>query len=139
MSKAQKRKGAKARSKVKKLSKPARSKAAAKPVGKAKPKREQVKKAARAIASAAEAVAVEVIEQPAPGVLRCDGSRGDGGTSSELNRKRAEPERAGEAVGLPFPLTLSPLLGAILGGAIGFWVGIGTDIRCCFATAPTSD
>jgi hypothetical protein len=56
-------------SKVKKLSKPARSKAAAKPVGKAKPKREQVKKAARAIAWAAEAVAVEVIEQPAPGVL----------------------------------------------------------------------
>ena len=28
-----------------------------------------MKKAARAIASAAEAVAVEVIEQPAPGVL----------------------------------------------------------------------
>ena len=68
-SKAQKRKGAKARSKVKMLSKPARSKAAAKPVGKAKPKRSQVKKAARAIAPAAEAVAVEVIEQPAPGVL----------------------------------------------------------------------
>jgi hypothetical protein len=68
-SKAQKRKGAKARSKVKKLSKPARSKATAKPVGKAKPKRPQVKKAARAIAPAAEAVAVEVIEQPAPGIL----------------------------------------------------------------------
>jgi hypothetical protein len=66
-SKVQKRKGAIARPKVKKLSKLARSKAAAKPVSKAKPKRPQVKKAAQAIAPAVEAVAVEVIEQPAPG------------------------------------------------------------------------
>jgi hypothetical protein len=68
-SKVQKRKAAKARSKVKKLSKPARSKAAAKPVAKAKPKHPLVKKAARAVAPAVEAVAVEVIEQPAPGAL----------------------------------------------------------------------
>jgi hypothetical protein len=67
-SKVQKRKGAKARSKVKKLSKPASSKATAKPVAKAKPKRGQVKKAARPVAPA-EPVAVEVIEQTAPGVL----------------------------------------------------------------------
>ena len=67
-SKVQKRKGPKARPIVKKLSKPPRSKAAAKPVAKAKPKRAQVKKAARPVAPAVEAVAVEVIEQPAPGV-----------------------------------------------------------------------
>jgi hypothetical protein len=66
--KVQKRKGPKARVKVKKLSKPARSKAAAKPVAEAKPKRAQVKKAARAVAPA-EPVAVEVIKQPTPGVL----------------------------------------------------------------------
>ena len=44
-----------------------RRKAAAQPVAKAKPKRPQVKKAARPVAPA-EPVAVEVIEQPAPGV-----------------------------------------------------------------------
>jgi hypothetical protein len=43
-SKVQKKKGAKARPKVKKLSKPARSKGMAKPVAKAKPKRAPVKK-----------------------------------------------------------------------------------------------
>jgi hypothetical protein len=43
-------------------------KAAAKSVAKAKPKRGQVKKAARPVAPA-EPVAVEVIEQTAPGVL----------------------------------------------------------------------
>jgi hypothetical protein len=68
-SKVQKRKAAKARSKIKKLSKPARGKAAARPVAKAKPKRPQVKKAARANAPVVEAVAVEVIELPAPGAL----------------------------------------------------------------------
>ena len=68
-SKVQKRKGAKARPRVKKLSKPARSKAAAKPVAKAKPKRASVKKATRPVAPAVETVAVEVIEQPAPGVI----------------------------------------------------------------------
>jgi hypothetical protein len=68
--KVQKRKGAKARPKAKKLSKAARGKAAAKPtVARAKPKRAPVKKAARPVASAVETVAVEVIEQPAPGVM----------------------------------------------------------------------
>jgi hypothetical protein len=67
-SKVQKRKGPKAPVKVKKLSKPARSKAAAMPVAKAKPKRPQVKKAARPVAPA-EPVAAEVIEQSTPGVL----------------------------------------------------------------------
>ena len=68
-SKVQKRKGPKARPKLKKLSKPARSKAAAKPVAKAKPKRAQVKKAARAVAPAVEAVAVETIEQSDAGAI----------------------------------------------------------------------
>jgi hypothetical protein len=68
-SKVQKKKGAKARPKVKKLSKPARSKAMAKPVAKAKPKRAQVKKAPRPIAPAVDTVAVEVIEQPAASVI----------------------------------------------------------------------
>jgi hypothetical protein len=67
-SKVQKTKGPKAHPKVKKASKPARSKAAAKPVAKAKPKRAQVKKAARPVAPA-EPVAVELFEQPAPGEL----------------------------------------------------------------------
>jgi hypothetical protein len=68
-SKVQKKKGAKARPKVKKLSKPARSKAMAKPAAKAKPKRAQVKKAPRAVAPAVDTVAVEVIEQPAASVI----------------------------------------------------------------------
>jgi hypothetical protein len=61
--KVQKKKGAKARPKVKKLSKPARSKGMAKPVAKAKPKRASVKKNEQP-APAAEAVVVEAIEQP---------------------------------------------------------------------------
>jgi hypothetical protein len=64
-SKVQKKKGAKARPKVKKLSKPARSKGMAKPVAKAKPKRAPVKKNEQP-APAAEAVVVEAIEQPMP-------------------------------------------------------------------------
>jgi hypothetical protein len=69
-SKAQKRKGAKARPKAKKLSKAARGKAAPKrAVARAKPKRAPVKKAARPVAPTVETVAVEVIEQPAPGVI----------------------------------------------------------------------
>jgi hypothetical protein len=69
-SKAQKRKGTKARPKAKKLSKVARGKSAAmQAVAKAKPKRAPVKKAARPIPSAVETVAVEAIEQPAPGVI----------------------------------------------------------------------
>ena len=38
-------------------------------VARAKPKRVPVKKAARPVAPAVETVAVEVIEQPAPGVI----------------------------------------------------------------------
>jgi hypothetical protein len=68
--KVQKRKGAKARPKAKKLPKATRGKAAAKRVvARAKPKRAPVKKAARPVAPAVETVAVEVIEQPAPGVI----------------------------------------------------------------------
>jgi hypothetical protein len=68
--KIQKRKGAKARPKAKKLSNAMRGKAAAKrAVARAKPKRAPVKKAARRpVAPAVETVAVEVIEQPAPAV-----------------------------------------------------------------------
>ena len=66
----QKKKGATARPKAKKLSKAARGKAAAKrAAAAAKPKRAPVKKAAQPVASAVETVAVEVIEQPAPGVI----------------------------------------------------------------------
>jgi hypothetical protein len=66
--KVQKRKGAKARPKAKKLSKATRGKAAAKrAVARAKPKRAPMKKAARPVAPAIETV-VEVIEQPAPAV-----------------------------------------------------------------------
>ena len=69
-SKVQKQKGAKARPKAKKLSKAARGKPAAKrAVARAKPKRAPLKKAARPVAPAVETVAVEVIEQPAPGVI----------------------------------------------------------------------
>jgi len=69
-SKVQKKKGAKGRPKSKKLSKAARGKAAAKrAVAKAKPKRPPMKKAARPVAPAIETVAVEVIEQAAPGVI----------------------------------------------------------------------
>ena len=68
-SKAQKRKGA-PRPKAKKLSKATRGKAVAKgAAGRTKPKRAPVKKAARPVAPVVETVAVEVIEQPAPGVI----------------------------------------------------------------------
>jgi hypothetical protein len=43
--------------------------AAKRAVAKAKSKRASAKKAARPVASAVETVAVEVIEQPAPGVI----------------------------------------------------------------------
>jgi hypothetical protein len=66
-SKVQKKMGATARPKAKKA---ARGKAAAKrAIARAKPKRAPVKKAARPAAPAVETVAVEVIEQPAPGVI----------------------------------------------------------------------
>ena len=65
-----KRKGAKARPKAKKLSKAARGKAVAKrAVARAKPKRAPMKKATLPVAPAVETVAVEVIEQPAPGAI----------------------------------------------------------------------
>jgi hypothetical protein len=70
-SKTQKKKGAKAHPKAKKLSKAARGKAAAKrTVARAKPKRAPAKKRMKQpTAPAVEIVAVEVIEQPAPGVI----------------------------------------------------------------------
>ena len=56
--------------KATKLSEPARGKAAAKrAVARARPKRAPLKKAARPVAPSVETVAVEVIEQPAPGVI----------------------------------------------------------------------
>jgi hypothetical protein len=67
-SKVQKRKGTTARSKVRKLSKAARGKAMKRTVARAKPKRAQVKKAARAVTAAVETVAVEGLSIPAPGV-----------------------------------------------------------------------
>jgi hypothetical protein len=68
--KVQKKKAAKARSNAKKLSKSARGKAAAKrAVVRTKSKRRPAKKTARPIALTVETVAVEVIEQPAPGVV----------------------------------------------------------------------
>jgi hypothetical protein len=70
-SKVQKKKGAKARPKAKKVSKAARGKAPAKrTVARAKPKRAPAKKRMKQpTAPAVETVAVEVIEQPAPGVI----------------------------------------------------------------------
>jgi CelD/BcsL family acetyltransferase involved in cellulose biosynthesis len=67
--KIQKRKGAKARPKARKLSNAMGGKAAAKrAVARAKPKRARVKKAARPVAPPIETVAAEGIEQPAPAV-----------------------------------------------------------------------
>jgi len=73
-SKIQKRKGAKARPKAKKLSKATRGKVVAKgAAARTKPKRAPVKKDARKVkqpvAPVVETVAVEVIEQPAPDVI----------------------------------------------------------------------
>ncbi len=66
----QKREAAKARPNAKNLSKAARGKVAAKrAIARAKPKRAPVKKVARPVAPAVEAVAVEVIEQPAPDII----------------------------------------------------------------------
>jgi hypothetical protein len=67
-SKVQKRKGATARSRARKVSKAARGKATKRTVARAKPKRAPVKKAApkvkQTVDPAVETVAVEVIEQP---------------------------------------------------------------------------
>jgi hypothetical protein len=72
-SKAQKRKGATARGKARKVAKSARGKATKRTVASAKPKPAPVKKAARKVkrpvAPVVETVAAEVIEQPAPGVI----------------------------------------------------------------------
>jgi hypothetical protein len=60
------------RGKARKVSKSAKAKVAKRTVASAKPKRAPVKKAAREVkqpvVSVVETVAVEVIEQPAPGV-----------------------------------------------------------------------
>jgi hypothetical protein len=58
-----------ARPKAKKLSKAARGKATKRAVARGKPKRAPMKKAARPAAPTVETAAVEVIEQPAPGVI----------------------------------------------------------------------
>jgi hypothetical protein len=70
-SKVQKKKGAKARPKAKKLSKAARGKAVVKrTVARAKPKRAPTKKRMKQpTAPTLETVAIEVTEQPAPGVI----------------------------------------------------------------------
>jgi hypothetical protein len=70
-SKVQKKKGATARPKAKKPSRAARGKAAAQQtVARAKPKRAPAKRRMKhSTAPAVETVAVEVIEQPAPGVI----------------------------------------------------------------------
>ena len=72
-SKAPKRKAATARGKTRKVTKSARAKATKPTVARAKTKRAPVKKAVRKVkrpvAPAVETVAVEVIEQPAPGVI----------------------------------------------------------------------
>ena len=72
-SKAPNRKAATARGKARKATKSARAKATKPTVARAKTKRAPVKKAVRKVkrpvAPAVETVAVEVIEQPAPGVI----------------------------------------------------------------------
>jgi hypothetical protein len=68
-SKVQKRKGAAARPKAKKVSGAARGKVTKRAVARGKPKRTPVKKAARTAAPRLETVAVGVVEQPAPGAI----------------------------------------------------------------------
>jgi hypothetical protein len=97
-SKLKKRKGATAHPKARKLSKASRAKATKRTVAKTKPKRAPVKTAARKVkrpvTPVVETVAVEVIEQPAPGVILSRKSR--------RHVKRAEPGalRALTALGL---------------------------------------
>jgi hypothetical protein len=64
-SKVQKRKGATARPKAKKLSKTARGKAMKRAVARAKPKHASANKAVRPATPTVETGAIEVIEQPA--------------------------------------------------------------------------
>ena len=68
LSKVQKRKAATARPKAHKLTKVARGKATKRTVAGAKPKRAQVKKAAKPVTAAVETVAVEELSILAPGV-----------------------------------------------------------------------
>jgi hypothetical protein len=68
-SKVQKREGATARPKAKKLSKAARGKATKRAVARGKPKRAPMNNPTRPAAPTVETAAVEVIEQPAPGVI----------------------------------------------------------------------
>ena len=75
-SKVQKKKGATARPKARKISKAARGKATKRTVASAKPKRAPVKKAVRKVkqpvAPVVETVVVKVIEQPAAGVTKVE-------------------------------------------------------------------
>ena len=79
----------------------ARKAAQAKTLAKAKPKHAPVKKAARKVkqpvAPVVETVAVEVVEQPAPGRDSCHESRGD--TSSKLNRAHNASKRTPSSLG----------------------------------------
>ena len=77
-------------------------KAAKRAVAKTKPKRAPVKKTARKVeqqpvAPVVETVAVEVVEQPAPGRDSCHESRGD--TSSKLNRAHNATKRTPSSLG----------------------------------------
>ena len=95
-SKAQKRK-ATTRGKAGKVAKSATRKRTV-----AKPKRAPVKKTARKVeqqpvAPVVETVAVEVVEQPAPGRDSCHESRGD--TSSKLNRAHNATKRTPSSLG----------------------------------------
>jgi hypothetical protein len=70
------------RGRARKVAKAARGKPTKRTVARAKPKRSPVKKAApkmvrRTKEPAVETVVVDLIEQPAPGVITCHGSRGD--------------------------------------------------------------
>ena len=67
-SKVQKRKGATARPRAHKLTKFVRGKATKRTVARAKPKRAQVKKAAKPVTAAAEPIAGEELSVLAPGV-----------------------------------------------------------------------
>ena len=95
-SKAQKRKAATARPKARKV-----SKAALRTAARAKSKRAPVKKAARkvkppvapAVETVAETLAVEVIEQPAPGVITATEVEETPASGLQRALKRMNPNR----------------------------------------------
>jgi hypothetical protein len=93
-SKAAKRKLTAERGKARSVSRAA--KATKRKVARAKPKRAPVKKPARKVKQpvtpVVETVAVEVIEQPAPGVINCHGSRGDTGQRAAARPEKDEPQ-----------------------------------------------